>query len=334
MQSDPCNRPSRFLVTGGQQNRAQLQKLAKFNLGVASTIDLERASVSRTFDYKSSDENAPPKELDMNFTAGSVCGDEVIIPTTTELLIYDKGTLSLKGVISHPIFNDVHHVVRDYDQSFLVASTGLDGIARIDTQGKLVEEWSVLEQSVWDHFDSDTDYRKKSTKPHRSHPNYVFRLDEEIWATRFRQKDAICLTNRSKRIPLDIEKPHDGVVFGKHVYFTIVSGYVVQVDIESLDVTKVYDLNQMNMGAKALGWCRSIAPLGNEEFLVGFSRLRPTLLRQNITWISERFFSDKLLADSFPTRVVHYDLKAMKVIREYNLEDLNMAVVFSILPLG
>ena len=32
-----------------------------------------------------------------------------------------------------------------------------------------------------------------STKPHLAHPNHVFHIGDEPWATRFQQKDAVSL---------------------------------------------------------------------------------------------------------------------------------------------
>ena len=63
--------------------------------------------------------------------------------------------------------------------------------------GQLLEQWNVLGEDPWAWFSQNVDYRKvDSTKPHQSH--FVFPLGEEVWATRFSRKDAICLTSKTK----------------------------------------------------------------------------------------------------------------------------------------
>lgn len=324
---------ARFLVTGGRQTKTPLRKLARFEKAIAATINLVNGQKEAIIDYVSDPNHGPPTGTDMNFTAGSVREDEVIISTTTEVLIFDRNSLSLKHKFSNMMFNDVHHVVKEDDGTFLVAVTGLDCIARLDGDGRLIQEWSVLADSVWNRFDRNVDYRKLSTKPHASHPNFVIQLGNQIWATRFNQKDVVCVTDPSNQIEINIEKPHDGVVFGGSIYFTVVSGFVVEIEISSLRIVRVYDLNQMNDTNRALGWCRGIACLGNDEFLIGFSRLRPTVFRNNIEWVSRQFFSNELVISCLPTRVTHYNLKENRILKEFNMEEMDISAIFSILQL-
>lgn len=98
------------------------------------------------------------------------------------------------------------------------------------------------------------DYRKVfTTKPHQSHPNFVFHIGKNIWTTRCLQKDAICLTRPNQQIQIGGEKVHDGIVFGGSIYFTQVNGQVVTVDIHTLRVKKVFNLNNCTNTSNNLG---------------------------------------------------------------------------------
>ncbi len=93
--------------------------------------------------------------------------------------------------------------------------------------------------SSWQRFSRDIDYRKvASTKPHQSHPNYAFQLGGDVWVTRLYQRDAVCLTDSGKRINIALELPHDGVVRGKEIYFTLVDGRVALANADTLTVDK------------------------------------------------------------------------------------------------
>ena len=72
------------------------------------------------------------------------------------------------------------------DGTVLVADTGLDLVVEVSLQGEVLREWSVLEDDTWQRFSRAIDYRKvPETKPHKSHPNHVFRLGDEITKSRF-----------------------------------------------------------------------------------------------------------------------------------------------------
>ncbi len=70
----------------------------------------------------------------------------------------------------------------------------------VTPEGEILREWSVIGEDTWARFSRQIDYRKvPTTKPHRSHPNFAFLLEGDIWTTRCDQKDAICLTGRAHR---------------------------------------------------------------------------------------------------------------------------------------
>ncbi len=190
--------------------------------------------------------------------------------------------------------------------------------------GQILRTWNVLGEDPWERFSRDVDYRKiASTKPHRSHPNHVFHINGEPWATRFQQKDAICLTNPELKIKLDVEKVHDGVVHEGYIYFTAVNGNLLVANTDTLEVEEVIDLNKIQNEDSLLGWCRSVL-VEDHKAWIGFSRIRPTKIRENVGWIVHGF--KRVL----PTHITHYDLKARQQIREIKLEEHNMGAIFGI----
>jgi hypothetical protein len=176
----------------------------------------------------------------------------------------------------------------------------------------------------WERFDPAVDYRKvPTTKPYESHPNHVFEIGDEVWATRFKQKDAVALDNPDRRIDIDVERVHDGVAYGDHIYFTAVSGHIVVADAATLQIEESLDLSTLEDGEVQLGWCRGILPDATGAW-VGFSRLRPTAFRENVAWVKDGF------RKSMPTHIARYDLVNRKLIKRINLEEHDLNAVFSI----
>jgi hypothetical protein len=172
-----------------------------------------------------------------------------------------------------------------------------------------------------------------TTKPHHSHPNFVFHIENEPWVTRFKQRDAICLAKPDRRIAIDIEKPHDGIIYDGLIYFTTVDGHVVIANPQTLQLESVINLNEINQTQKALGWCRGLHVLDRDNVIVGFSRLRPTKLKENLLWLRP-YLNPNEDAGKLPTRIVLYNLKKREICWEYNLEELDTSVneLFSIHP--
>src|SRR5262249_317885 len=150
------------------------------------------------------------------------------------VLIYSLPDFTLTDYISLPQFNDLHHVRPTSTGSLAVANTGLDQVVEMSREGRVLRLWSAVGGDPWDRFDPERDYRKvDSTKPHRSHPNYVFEVGEDLWGTRFEQRDALCLTGGG-RIAIDVQRPHDGITMGDKVYFTTVNGCIVIASLKTL----------------------------------------------------------------------------------------------------
>jgi hypothetical protein len=232
--------------------------------------------------------------------------------------------------ISLPCFNDVHHVVPTQDGHLLVANTGLDMVIRVDWEGCVLEEWSVIGTGTWSRFDRERDYRRVlTTKPHAAHPNFVFQLGDEVWVTRFEQRDAISLSRPRRRIDLSVGQPHDGILFEDRLYFTTVNGFLVVVDSLSLEVTDTIDLNASNTSGRSLGWCRGLL-VDDAGFWVGFSRLRPTRWQANVSWVRHGF-NRVGQYNSLPTRIVRYDRSGQTVEATVDLEEAGVNAVFSLM---
>jgi hypothetical protein len=295
---------------------------------------LEGGQLHRVLEYETPPEHRPDELSAILFKSASIAGDRAYLCTQTEVLVCDLPSFAIRKIISLPCFNDVHHVAVAPDGRIFVAVTGLDAVAELAPDGSLLRLVSVLGGSIWDRFSQTTDYRKvATTKPHRSHPNFVFFLDGVPWVTRFQQRDAVPLyadsTHRSA-FELGAEGVHDGHVTGDHIYFTAVNGLVLRFDLNSGE-KRVFDLNCMRNGddKRPLGWCRGILPAGAEAW-IGFSRIRYTALRQNLDWIRYGFRD----ADRYPpapTRIARYDLDEGRLIAEVDLEPVGMNTVFSVL---
>ncbi len=199
-------------------------------------------------------------------------------------------------------------------------------LLEITLQGEIINEWPVFGQDPWERFSGKTDYRKVSTtKPHQCHPNYVFKIGKDIWATRCLQKDAICLTKAKLRINTGDEFVHDGVVFNGSIYFTQVTGHITVVNIHNHEVQHMHNLNKMIKTNLPLGWCRGIKVLDHDKVIVGFTRKRPIRKRDgdgNEIWEGEY--------GVLPTIIACFDLKNEKQLWEQQLEDYGMNAIYSI----
>ncbi|NIM00956.1 MAG: hypothetical protein GTO30_21000 [Acidobacteria bacterium] len=327
------DRPTQPLYfVGGEFKRGAARKAEWHRAKRARIVRVDPAdgSIEECVGYVSPPDVCPDDDPSIVFKAGAVEGDRYYVCTHTEVLIYRLPDFERVGYVTHPWFNDMHHVAPSGNGTLLAVLTGLDMIVEISLEGEVVREWSVLQKDPWQRFDRSTDYRKVSTtKPHESHPNYVFRVDDQLWATRFEQRDAICLDDPERRIDIGIEKPHDGHVFDDKVYFTTVDGHVVVGDPSSGELTRVCDLNAIEQTDKALGWCRGLHPLDADHVLVCFSRIRPTKIAENLRWLQHKL-GGRANSGSLPTRVALFNIRESRKLWEYELEPFDINVVYSV----
>ena len=89
------------------------------------------------------------------------------------------------------------------------------------------------------------------------------------------------------------------------------------------------NLNDFNKTSKTLGWCRGLEVLSDDLILVGFSRIRPTKIKQNIQWIKGKLKSGQIYGRQ-KTRICLVDIRKNEMIDFFDLEKLNINVIFSI----
>lgn len=315
-------------VIGGRQRsprplRAGNRNWDGYDRGLIAQVNLETRRLDLRVAYESPPEVCAPDNSAITFQASTVQGGKLYTCTQTEVLIYTLPDFEQVGYISLPHFNDVHHVHPTPDGTLLVANAGLEMIMEITPDGQVRRVWNVLGEEPWGRFAQDVDYRPLSTKPHHAHPNYVFCVGEDIWATRFHQGDTLCLTNPQKRIQLSSERIHDGLLHEGLLYFTSVSGKIIVANPRTLSVEEVIDLNSMHPEGTLLGWCRSVLVDG-DRLWVGFSRIRPTKFRENVSWVMHGF------RYVLPTRVACYDLQKRAHVTDVDLEEFGFGAVYSV----
>jgi len=319
-------------VVGGRQKAGVSERVKEFHhygAAVVVSAEIESGKLSLSHEYVTPPEAcAEGDNPSILFKSATIENGVMYVPTQTEVLIYELPAFRRTGYISLSCFNDVHHVRPGPNGTLFVVSTGLDMVVEIARDGKILREWSAIGEDIWKRFDKSVDYRKVvSTKPHHSHPNQVFFLDDEIWTTRCDQRDIWCLSHDRPAIPISDKYIHDGVRRGNRLYFTAVSGEVVIVDAKKRAVVERFDLNAI-AGGPPVGWCRGIEILDDDRVVVGFSRLRPTKWEQNIKWVKHQLGGDG--HGLRPTRLAMFDLRKKELCWEIDLEPIGMNVVFSV----
>ncbi|MEJ7696270.1 MAG: hypothetical protein WKF78_06545 [Candidatus Limnocylindrales bacterium] len=316
-------------VVGGQQRELRPMTAAgqhwyEYQRAIMLEVDTGSGEARLVFDYVSPSEVGPADEPTILFKSGTRAGDLLYLCTQTEVIVVRAPEMERVAYLSLPAFNDVHHVRPSPSGSLLIANTGLDSVMEVSLEGDVVREWNVFGGSTWDRFSRDVDYRKvRTTKPHLAHPNHVFYIDGQAWATRFEQRDAVAVDDLEDRIEIGLERLHDGLVSDDKVYFTTVDGKVVIADTAKRSVVDVIDLTSFHPADTRLGWCRGIH-LDGDRLWVGFSRIRPTKFRENVGWVLHGFKRD------VGTHIACYDLAARACVKEIPLEDAGMSAVFSI----
>jgi hypothetical protein len=300
----------------------------EYQNGLVLDVDTAALSITPMVEYVSPPEVCPPEGATILFKSGSISDRKLFVCTQTEVIIYSLPLFERAGYISLPMFNDLHHVLPTAHGTLLVANTGLDMVVELTTEGDVLRQWDVLGGDPWTRFSSDIDYRLiRTTKPHLAHPNYVFLVGDDVWATRFEQRDAVCLTKPDRTINIGIQRVHDGVLYNGRVYFTTVDGHIVIADPDRCEVVETIDLNEMSPEDVRLGWCRGIHVDGDQLY-VGFSRIRPTRFRENVGWALRGFRRD------MSTHIGCYDLERRERVGEIIVEPHGLNAIFALLPAG
>lgn len=320
----------KLYLTGGRQGapviphaRVPTGYEAYYDRAVICELDVTMRTSRPIVRYTTPLEHCPDERPAILFKSAHLEGNRLYVPTHTEILIYSVPTFELLTVISLPFFNDIHHVRPSPTGGLIVTVTGLDLVVELGLDGAVRNEWATVDEDPWQRFSRDIDYRKvRTTKPHRAHPNYTFFLDDELWVTRFEQRDAISLTRPGRSIELGGERVHDGVLDDERLYFTHVDGKVSIVRCASLIVEHRIDLADFYEPGTLLGWTRGLAVDG-AGLWIGFTRVRKTRFRENVAWVKGR--------RSLPTRVAYFDLAARRLGPTIELERSGVNALFSVL---
>lgn len=318
-----------FIVTGGKRNNEtfSLDRLAySYDAGIYR-VDFGEKRIIESYIECDLNENIYVPEYTLSFRAGCINRNEIITCTHSEIVIFDSSNLVVKNRISDTCFNDIHCVLPD-GKKIWFTSTGIDMVGCIDGKGS-IELFPVINDAN-ERLQENVDYRCVCTKPHRSHPNFVFFIDGNIWVTRFNQKDAICLDDHSRRINIGVERPHDGIVRDNRVYFTTVDGKLVECDVEKGEPIRVHDLSGHYRSGNP-GWCRGLSIEGDYAY-IGFTAIRKTRNIENLSFLTDavRMIGDRL-KNNAPARILKYNLKKEKIEDEMLFRPSEIGIVFSIL---
>jgi hypothetical protein len=323
----------RLYIAGGQQRAlrpmsAVGQDWYEYQKGIVVELDTASGESETRVEYVSPPEAAEVDSPRVLFKSGTLVDDLLYMCTQTEVIVYRLPEFEMVSYVSLPMFNDVHHVIPTPAGTMLVANTGLDTVVEITREGDVERIWNVLGEDPWERFSRDIDYRMvKTTKPHLAHPNHLFYVGDEPWATRFEQRDAVSLNNLERHIPIGLERIHDGLVDGGRVYFTTVDGKIVIADLQQLEVVQVMDLTKAHPSDMLLGWARGLH-IEWPYAWVGFSRIRPTKFRENLGWVLQGLKRD------FGTHVGCYDLRSGESVGQFNVEPYGVSAIFGIYPAG
>lgn len=319
----------RLLVTGGLQYQDALDRPQGLRYKAARLVgvNLETGATDVLLEYVADDTNYPPEGHNSIFLSAGMDDSRLYLCTGTEVFEYSYPDLQLLRKVSYPFFQNLHHVKVIGDR-LAVVSTGLDLLVFLDRETlEPVEFVNALGKDPWHRHSPEVDYRKMvSLKPHEVHPNHVFEINGSLWVTRFIQKDAICIDDFERRIRVDVESPHDGLVHEGSVYFTTVDGRIVQTSAQTLEVESVLDLNELEASPGALGWCRGLL-IEEGIAYVGFTRLRETRLKENVKWVL-RMVGSSIRRD---TRIAVYDLEKRKKLAETVLPTDSVSAIYSVM---
>jgi hypothetical protein len=322
---------TKILVTGGEPytNARNLHQEARFRKAKIVLINLDKSSCETLLNYESWIEPGKIRAHNSIFAAGYRSLDKLYLCTNTEVFVYKYPDMELIAKASYPFFQNIH-CVSEVAGFVGVASTGLDMVILLDKFTlKPITFKNVLGKDPWHKHSPNIDYRRYiSLKPHESHPNFLFELDGEIWVTRCQQRDVVCLDNMDHRIEIGGGTAiHDGIVDGKHIYFSGVDGRIIIVNKDTLNIEEVVDLNAIEATGRPLGWCRGLLVRDGIAY-VGLSRLRNTNIKENIKWLL-RFGQQE--PDRY-TRIGVYDLKKRKKLTEFIFDEIYLSGIYSILP--
>lgn len=296
------------------------------------TLDLSDGTFSLTLEMREGNEHYPEEYPNLQYTAASRHEDILWLPTDTEVYKYRLPDMTCLACYSYPCFQNVHSVHQFGDEVY-VTSTGLDNIVVLDAEsGELLRIINSEGKDPWHRFDAEKDYRLvHTTKPHDSHPNFVFELDGSKWITRCTQEDAVNLDDVSQSLNIsggDVISVHDGLWWGQKLVFTRVDGFLVTFDRENNMAREQIDIFAHSRN-RPNGWCRGLH-IDGDMFYIGYSKLRKTRLKEKLKYLSQGNFKYSTGNNSL---VVAYNMRERKVEKVHQVPDGLIDAIYGIVPL-
>ena len=323
----------KFLISGGiPRTLGELMQGHAFKKAELAEIDFQRKTYIPKCTYTTPASHCSDKKPSIGFTGFCIHKETIYIATRTEILVLSFHDYSILKVINDPLFNDIHDVLI-HDGFLYVAVTGMDAVFVFDLETHEKTIKNVLQKDPFHRFSKNLNLNKiSSLKPNESHPNHIFCLNDEIWVTRLKQRDVICLNNPKKKITIDEGMPHDGFVKGNELYFTTVNGYIVIFNTKTLKKVRAIKLTGSNANKNTpLGWCRGLY-VDSCFLYVGFTQLRTTKVTENLDWVKLMVGERRIFEKPSPTRIEKYTLEGVYV-SEFILPKNSIYSIFSIVKL-
>ena len=323
------------LLISGAKERPEGFSLGEgkyYNHAILLELDLANGQFNIVFDKDDGGNNYPDIHPNLQFTAACISGSTLWLPTDTEIYKLNLPDYKVTRVISHPCFQNIHSV-HFIDGELIASSTGLDNIVFMSpATGEINRIINAEGLDPWHRFSESEDYRKvHSTRPHDCHPNFVFKIDNELWATRCKQEDAVCLSDFSKTIDIsrgDATSVHDGIHWNKNIVFTRVDGQLVFFNEETKQHVKTIDPFR-DKSNRPVGWCRGLCTDG-DIFYLGYSKIRKTRMADKLKFLSKGNFKYRSGNNAL---IVKYDIKKRKVLDIYETPDGLIDAIYGVIKL-
>lgn len=326
---------TKILVSGARERPGgySLGEGKYYHQAVLLELDTTTSNFKSVFEKHEGGQHYPDEHPNIQFTAACVDGSTLWLPTDTEIYKLSLPDYQVLQVISHPCFQNVHsaHIIND---ELVVTSTGLDNVVFMDPEtGDILRIANTQGLDPWHRFSPDVDYRKvHSTRPHDCHPNYVFKLDNELWVTRCKQEDAVCLSDTSRALDItgdDVVTIHDGIIWQDRLVFTRVDGQLVFFDTTTKRYVDCKDPFSDRTN-RPVGWCRGLCVEG-DIFYLGYSRIRKTKLTDKLKFLSKGNFK---YGNGNNALIVAYDMKLERVIETYETPPGMIDAIYGVMRLA